>query len=315
MPADQSAIDAHRENVRALAKPGEALAPNSPNATINNPLWFRLNRNGQPERRAGRVRLHESVKDQYVNRHPAVRQERRAIVLAGPPGAGKSTALKQVLGIKIGEYLTIDADEFKRSLLEEAIRDGSYETHIVPEAVKVLVLTGEAFYPLELSSLVHEESSMIAKQLRQDAIERGDNIIIDSVLSDADKALLLGSVLDAAGYTIHLIDVEVPYELSEQRIAARWQESYEAALARKEGAELGGRWVPSEYARDVFNGPEGKSLPETAAERLAAACPAVMRFQRFRTVLDADAAVGPTLEKDLVRENKGTPLVPAPSTS
>ncbi|MEV7574374.1 zeta toxin family protein [Pseudarthrobacter sp. NPDC089323] len=301
--------------MRALAKPGQPLAPDSPNATINNPQWFRRGRDSQLERRAVRVRLHEKLKEDYLRRHPAVRQDRRAVVLAGPPGAGKSTALKSVLGNKTTDYLTIDADEFKRALLEEARRDGSYETHILPDAVRQLQLSGEAFYPLELSSLVHEESSMLAKQLREDAIDRGDNVIIDSVLSSPEAALQLGSILEAAGYAIELIDVEVPYELSEQRIAARWRESYEEALTQTPGADLGGRWVPSEYARNVFDGPDGKSRPEAVAEQLANECAAVTRFKRFRTVLDAAGTpVGPTLETDMVRETRNAALVPAATT-
>jgi len=310
VPADQDAIDAHRENVRALAKPGRALAPDSPNATVNNPAWFRR-RGDQYERRAVRVRLHDRLKEQYVNRHPDVRQDRRAVVLAGPPGAGKSTALNAVLGETVKDYLTIDADEFKRYLLATALQDGSYETHILPDAVRNLIRAGEQFFPLELASLVHEESSMLAKQLRQDAIDRGDNVIIDSVLSSADAAMQLGSMLEMAGYSIDVIDVEVPYVLSQQRIAARWQESYEKAREQARGAELGGRWVPSEYARDVFDGPDGKSRPEAIAERLANECVAVTRFSRYRTTLDAaGTAIGPTLEADFIRETKGRPLVP-----
>jgi len=65
------------------------------------------------------------------------------------------------------------------------------------------------FYPLELAALVHEEPSYLAKALRSDAIEAGDNIVIDAVLSDADKAVALGSQLAEAGYEVWVIDVEV----------------------------------------------------------------------------------------------------------
>lgn len=313
MTVDQSAIDAHRESVRALAKPGHALAPESPNATVNNPAWFRQ-RNGQLEARAVRVRLHDRLKAEYVAEQPDVLQERRAVVLAGPPGAGKSESKKAVYGARLADYLNIDADDFKRELMVAARADGSYEAWIVPDAVRQLEAGGERFFPLELASLVHEESSMLAKQLRSEAIERGDNVIIDTVLGSVTSALELGTQLEAAGYSVEVIDVEVPYEISEQRIATRWQESYEKALT-KDGEELGGRWVPSEYARDVFDGESGRSRPEIAAERLASECAAVTRFRRFRTVLDGEGnTVGPNLERDLVRESKGGPLVPASTT-
>lgn len=308
---DQSAIDAHRESVRALAKPGHALAPDSTNATVNNPQWF----SGSGDRlrpRDERRLLHMKLKSEYVEKYPTVRQERRAVVLAGPPGAGKSTILETVLGDKRADYLTIDADEFKRALLHEALRDGSYEARIVPDAVRQLEAAGEKFFPLELASLVHEESSMLAKSLRAEAIERGDNVIIDTVLSSESGALQIGAQLETAGYRVEVIDVEVPYEVSEQRIAQRWELSYVAALAQEAG--LGGRWVPSEYAREVFGGPDGKSRPEAAAERLASDCGAVTAYRLYRTTVEQGTVSGPRLEVDKARSAVGTELVDAGRT-
>ena len=120
-------------------------------------------------------------------------------MLAGPPGAGKSTVLADVLGERRGKYLVIDADEFKRSLLREAQTDGSYEQWLMPAAIREREAQGERFFPLELASLVHEESSHLAKSLRADAIAAGDNIVIDTVLSNEADALALGQVLTKAG--------------------------------------------------------------------------------------------------------------------
>jgi len=174
-------------------------------------------------------------------------------VLAGPPGAGKSTVLRtEVLGADQAAWLTIDADEFKRALLREAIADGSYDAFIKPAQVKQREAAGERFFPLELASLVHEESSMLAKRLQREAIAEGTNVVIDTVLSKPDQAVSLGERFAAAGYTVEVVDVEVPFELSAARIEKRWHESYEEALETGDG--LGGRWVPSEYAREVFFG-------------------------------------------------------------
>jgi chloramphenicol 3-O-phosphotransferase len=212
---------------------------------------------------------------------PGVEQKGRAIVLAGPPGAGKSTVLSEILGVNRGKYLVVDADDFKRMLLREAQADGSYDSWLVPEAIRDRQAKGEQFFPLELASLVHEESSYLAKALRVDAIEAGDNLVIDTVLSSESVALDLGRTLQDAGYDVRVVDVEVPYELSEQRIRSRWEHAYVVAL--NGGDALGGRWVPSEYARDVFNGPGGQSKPEAAARALAEQCPAVSRYRVFRT--------------------------------
>ncbi len=206
------------DTVRELSKPGQALSKDAPTATTNNPAWWV---GGEPT--LARDLLHERLIDEARAAAPDVEQQYRAIVLAGPPGAGKSTVLADVLGEHRGKYLVIDADEFKRSLLREAQQDGSYDTWLMPDAIREREAQGERFYPLELASLVHEESSYLAKSLRADAIAAGDNIVIDTVLSNEADALALGQRLAAAGYDVRVIDVEVPYELSEERIRGRWE--------------------------------------------------------------------------------------------
>lgn len=312
MPTDQGAIDAHRNTVRSFSTPGGPLSPASLNATVNNPQWFsRIGGSLRP--RGVRRELHRSIIQEHLAKYPDARQDRHAIVLAGPPGAGKSFTLEKLLGEREAEYVTIDADDFKQALLNAALNDGSYEQYLVPEAVRDLRQTGEQFFPLELASLVHEESSMLAKRMRSTAITDGYNVVIDTVLSSESGALDLGSQLQDAGYSIEVIDVEVPFALSVQRIAQRWQKSYEEALEQKPGErKLGGRWVPSEYAWDVFNGPDGRSRPEVAAQRLAHECTAVKEFRRYRTTLDEKGqAVGPVLEVNQHRATHTAPLTKA----
>lgn len=247
-----AAASRHMETVRELSKPGQALAVGAATASINNPAWWI---DGETTRT--RDVLHARLIDRVRAAVPDAEQNRQAIVLAGPPGAGKSTVLDDVLGEDRGKYLVIDADEFKRSLLREALEDGSYDQWLVPDAVREREAQGEKFYPLELASLVHEESSYLAKEFRADAIDEGYNIVIDTVLSNETDARALGQRLTDAGYDVRVIDVEVPYEVSEERIRNRWEHAYTTALDG--GDSLGGRWVPSEYARDVFNGPGGTS--------------------------------------------------------
>jgi len=79
---------------------------------------------------------------------------------------------------------------------------------------------------------------------------------------------------------------------------------------------LGGRWVPSEYARDVFDGPGGRSKPEAAARSLAEQCPAVGRYRVFRTTAEeahAAASAGrpaqATVEVDKSRSARDGTLI------
>jgi len=275
----------------------------NPRTTLTNPEWFATPEDPTPSR----LDLHDRLLAEYRASQPDVARDRRAIVLAGPPGAGKSTVLKQALGKSVDTYLRVDPDEFKAKLLRQAVADGSYESTIKPHEIKRLEAGGEKFFPMEMASLVHDESSLLAKRLRNEAISNGENLIIDGVLADPDKAAALGQMLARAGYDVEVIDVEIPYEASAQSIANRWEHDYVAAL---EGTDdLGGRWVPDEYARDVFDGPDGKSRPEHSAEHLAESCPEVSRFRRYR---GAAADQPRNLETDLHRSRPGAPLTPTP---
>ncbi|GAA1289364.1 zeta toxin family protein [Brachybacterium alimentarium] len=131
---------------------------------------------------------------------------------------------------------------------------------------------------------MHQESSYLSKALRARAIAAGDNIIVDTVLAGEGSAITLGDQLAQAGYMVQVVDVEVPFALSEQRIRSRWKRSMWPLSKGGEG--LGGRWVPSEYARDVFSGPEGHSKPEHTARLLAERCPAVADYRVYRTGIE-----------------------------
>lgn len=270
---------AHRETVREFSRAGGPLDKDGPHSTLNNPAWFIDGRVDQPT--AGRRALWRRLREEARAEAPGARHDGKAIVLAGPPGAGKGHIQRNVLGLDKSAWLVVDADKFKEKLLREALADGSYDAFLKPDAVRDRESAGEPFYPLELAALVHEESSHLARLLRDEALRDGTNVVIDSVLSKPDAALALGERLAAAGYEVEVVDVEVPYELSQARIAQRWRESYEGAVVTGEG--LGGRWVPSVYARDVFNGPDGRARSQASASALATECPAVLRHRRFWT--------------------------------
>lgn len=133
-------------------------------------------------------------------------------MLAGPPGAGKSKAKNGLLttDAERATYLRVDADDFKKLLLGRAIEDGSYDSWLKPAEIKRLEAQGQQFFPMELASLVHEESSLIAMGLRVESIRQGTNLVIDGVLASEEKAVRLGDELEAAGYEVRVVDVEVP---------------------------------------------------------------------------------------------------------
>ncbi len=302
MSDDHDLHAAHRETVREFSRAGGPLDKDGPHSTLNNPAWFIDGQVDQPT--AGRRALWRRLRDEARAEAPGARQDGKAIVLAGPPGAGKGHIQKNVLGLDKSAWLVVDADKFKDKLLREALADGSYDAFLKPDAVREREAAGEPFYPLELAALVHEESSHLARLLRDEALRDGTNVVIDSVLSKPDAALALGDRLAAAGYEVEVVDVEVPYELSQARIAQRWRESYEGAVLTGEG--LGGRWVPSVYARDVFDGPDGRARSQASATALAAGCPAVLRHRRFWTPAQGAAM---QVEVDTGRLQRGGELL------
>jgi hypothetical protein len=112
-------------------------------------------------------------------------------LLAGPPGAGKSTAqaaLIQATWTQPEHWLPINADDFKDELLQQARQDGSYDSYLVPEEVRALEAAGEKFYPRELAALVHTESSILAKKARNETLESGMNVITDGTLGNEKQA-------------------------------------------------------------------------------------------------------------------------------
>ncbi len=268
----------HIDLVRELSRTGGSLDKDGPNATKSNPAWFRAGSLPHRERRE----LHSRLRDEVRAQTPDAAQEGRALVLAGPPGAGKGRVAETILGDQLRGYVNVDADEFKKLLLRQAIADGSYESFIKPAAVRELEEAGEKFYPLELAALVHNESGDLAAALREDLIAEGTNLIVDTVLGNVSSATRLSEQLTQAGYTVTLVDVEVPYEVSEARIRQRWQEAMTQAEAGVADA-LGGRWVPSSFARPLFETSHGRAASQDVAERFAQTCPVVVRYERYFT--------------------------------
>lgn len=199
-------------------------------------------------------------------------------------------------GIPFDRWRIIDADYFKDRLLEHAIRDKSLWSAIAPADVRSRMADDERFYPLELASLVHEESSLLARAARSDAITAGENVVIDTVLSDPSTALSIGAQLRAAGYQVTVVEVEVGRDESIARTQTRWRDGYVAAETGT-GAPLGGRWVPEELPASLYEDGQTDSGCRAAASGLARDQGAVIRYEEHRV----DPTGAPVLEAEYRR--------------
>ncbi|WP_193072795.1 zeta toxin family protein [Brevibacterium sp. FME37] len=282
----------------------ELDAKNSPYASVNNPRWFQ---GGEPT--PDRSDFHDQLMRDLVANAPNVGQDKHAVVLAGPPGAGKSRIMQDsdyyanIPGYDPDTFISIDADYFKERILTRASSDGSLHRDLKPDFVKDLEESGEVFGPLEFASLVHEESSTLAKRAREFCVDQGYNIVVDTVLSSASSAEAIGDLLQRNGYSVSVVDVEIPADVSKEAVAHRWQTGYMGMLKGDPDQALGGRWVPSEYVDGVFG--NGQSQPRANAEKLATEYSNVKTYQVYER---QSAVANPEMVDAKQRKVIGAPL-------
>ena len=221
-----------------------------------------------------RLTLHETISDSFWGDNPIRGAPgRRAIVMAGPPGAGKSTALPDISPefFQGKPFALIDSDDLKSSLLNDAIATGYYESQFLP-LVKMYAAGGARFFPMDFAGLVHAESMILHAQLIRDGIASRANLVIDGTMAWRRYGEDILTRLQEAGYVTQLIvDVEASRSEAEEHAYLRWREGHLAAVwltDEKPGTEpMGGRIVPSISYDTIFEDGIAKTL--TNARSLA----------------------------------------------
>lgn len=118
-----------------------------------------------------------------------------AVVTAGAPGAGKSTALTHFRGDDLTGFRVLDSDIVKHQLIEQAVRDGIYD-----DILATPLADGHPVAPRELAALVHHESTQPIDQIRRICTSRRENIVIEGTLSWKGLPSRLAAELTEADY-------------------------------------------------------------------------------------------------------------------
>lgn len=162
----------------------------------------------QPARQA----QHDAIIDELMAKYENVPRERKAVMLAGPSGAGKSTTIRMLghqFGVEADEdgnptnFATVNPDDIKEMMVARGMVDpGLYGRY--------------GFGPGEPMTLIHEESSHIAKRLHRHLVAHGSNVLIDGTFSGKlDKNIDKIRTLRGGGYTVTgvLVDGDVDRSL------------------------------------------------------------------------------------------------------
>lgn len=297
MDIDQ-AVERHRQVLRQMNADSRSSV-DGPFATVSNPEYFTRDpiRGLQPT--IERKELHQRWITEVVDAAGGGVEGGKAVVMAGPPGAGKGTVQRDLL--KLDGYVVCDPDVFKEKIIDHELSQGKLDLLKSPEVVE-LESRGEVFAPMDFSSMVHKESSMLRDTLQKFLMGKNLNLVVDTVLANDGAAESVKAMLDGKGYSYDVVSVQASKELTKAGIQDRWEKDYRKHLMGENSQEgrLGGRPVPSEFANNMY-GSDGISVTERTAFRLAKDGEGVSSFRQYRRT----EATSHVLEKDLVKRKDG----------
>ncbi|HEX5494849.1 MAG TPA: zeta toxin family protein [Mycobacteriales bacterium] len=309
MTAPRQDLDAmlgpYAELYRAIQdrmRPGQVLAADSPHQTMtghfHHGTWTR-------ERLAAHRRILTDLR--WANADKP-RDGRAILLTAGPPGAGKTSALQLLDQLRqqhaplaeeltathprLADFVIVDPDQFKRALLT----DPTTRPELPDRALGLP--GGHRLAPAEMANLVHAESRHLANQFALWAREHGHNLLYDTTLRTLNGHHALLADLATRGYHHRtLLSVETPLHTALTGNATRWRDGRHAFDTGTN--PYGGRMAPEHYIRALYpNGPAERSTSRTNARRLA-----------------ADGAITGTIEIDRGNTGNTGDAEPRPGTS
>lgn len=166
---------------------------------------------------------------------------RAAVVTAGPPGAGKSTAVADLAG----DHRVIDPDAIKGLLLARLEAAGELGIRH-----RFLLADGKPVAPAEISWWVHRASTDAADAVRTESLRIGENFVMEGTLSWVELPAVYARELGEFEYeSVVILDVEVSRSTAVEQAKKRWWDG------RCDGSTLGGRFMQDSVFASYY--PEG----------------------------------------------------------
>lgn len=161
-----------------------------------------------------------------------------AILTMGGPASGKGVVLKKLEkhGLDTKTFVHVDPDEVKGQLPEYKAQVPKGTFSKTPDGKEKFEGAGKTF--VGAAAQVHEESSFVAKQIRDKAIANGHNVVIDGTGGNPKKFIAMMEDLKKKGY-----DVQVHHPHLDA------DEGVRRALDR---ATKSGRHVPEPFIRHTY---------------------------------------------------------------
>lgn len=191
---------------------------------------------------------HRDIIKNYMDAQVDVPTRKQAIMLGGPPGAGKSTMLENHRELDPKDYAVINTDHFKEVLAQRGM---------VPEVA--------GLSPMESSALVHEESAYLADLAAAELQRRGKNLIFDGTMRNLKVTRERIAELKKHGYSVGSIFVDAPVGQSARGVERRYRQGLEEYRAGRN--PLGGRHVPRSVVLSGEAAP-GRTQARDTFERL-----------------------------------------------
>ncbi|APE12713.1 hypothetical protein BO226_25545 (plasmid) [Rhodococcus sp. 2G] len=239
-----------------------------------------------------RRRTKDAIVEAYLAEQDGIEHGGRcAIVTAGVPGAGKSTAIES-RGLAGHGWRVLDADRIKDHLIGDGLGRGVYD-----DLLGMVLPDGRRLRPRELATLVHRESTEILDMARERCVRAGENIVIEGTFRWDGLGAQLLTELGGAGYTdLTIVDVEVTCDTALHRAQDRWWTG-----RIDPDNDLGGRFTPTSAITDLY--PDGATRSICARNARAAFEHPLSAVIESMTLFVDDYTTGTHVESTVTKHN------------